>query len=95
MPVSTHAVQFEFTAVFRTRNSLNTATRRKPTMSAGDLSLVVVHASQQQRGRDVKPLDHVMWVHSEMLCVVHVDVEKLRAQADTSISISSIVLFLN
>ena len=67
MSVSTHAVQFEFTAIFRTHNSIDHATQRKPTTSTGDLNLVVVRASQQ-RGHDVKPRDHVIWVRSKMLC---------------------------
>ena len=70
MSVSTHAVEFEFTAIFRTRNSIDTATRRKAATSTdvrtGDRSLVV--RASQHGSRDVKPRDHIMWVRSKMLC---------------------------
>jgi len=70
MSVSTHTVQFEFTAIFRTRNSIDIATRRKAATSTdvrtSDLTLVV--RASQQRGRDIKPRNHVMWVRSKMLC---------------------------
>ena len=65
MSVSTHAVQFEFTAIFRKRTPL---TPQIDENRPHQLLTFLVCARQQQRGRDVKARDNVVWVLSEILC---------------------------
>jgi len=73
--VHAHAVQFEFTAIFRTHNSTDTATDRRKAATLTDLSTAhrsLVLRASQHRGHDIKPRDHVIWVSSKIVyCCRH------------------------